>query len=208
VQATFVQGSTVFQSPLKWTVLNSSGDHEHLAILCGPGLKLIELGGSTKLDLWRRHEAPSKALSAQRVFGDFQSHRIPPESEVLAIDAGSFVLQGLTVLQPIARQNAATKGERFAILAHTEASDDFGQKVETYLSGDPDEETQPLGFAWSLKDFKGGVRLKASYWRQHEARFAARPGQVNEWILPLPDELIEVVRQQLGEEVKSKAGAQ
>jgi hypothetical protein len=196
VQATFVQAPTVFQSPLKWNVVNSSGDHEHVALLCGPGLKLIELDGSTKLDLWHHYESASEALSAQRVFGDWRSHPVRSESDVAAMDKGSFVLRRLIVLQPRARQNLATKGDRFAILAHAEASDEFGQEVETYLS-DPDEGKLPLGSGWSLKHFKGGVKVKPSYWRQHEGRFTARPGQVNDWSLSLPEELLSVVREQL-----------
>ena len=34
-----------------------------------------------------------------------------------------------------------------------------------------------------------------AYWRQDVGHFEARPGQINEWTIPLPDELIQAVRQ-------------
>ena len=114
------------------------------------------------------------------------------------MDTGRFVLRRLIVLQPCARQNAATKHERFAILAHCQAKDEFGNEVESYLF-DPDEGKQPIGVS-SLKDFNGAVTVKPSYWRENEGAFVSSPGQVNEWTISLPEELIDVVRKQLVEE--------
>ena len=41
------------------------------------------------------------------------------------------------------------------------------------------------------------MTVPSSYWRQLEGSFSVRPGQVNEWTLPLPDELLNAVREQL-----------
>ena len=46
------------------------------------------------------------------------------------------------------------------------------------------------------------LELPAEYWREVGTGFEARPGQVNEWTIPLPDELIKAVR-----EASSRPGA-
>ena len=38
------------------------------------------------------------------------------------------------------------------------------------------------------------LELPAEFWREVQDRFEARPGQLNTWTIPLPDELIQAVR--------------
>ncbi len=112
------------------------------------------------------------------------------------MDPGSFLVRRLIVLRPCARQNKAIEGERFAVLAHTGETNGDQFEVQTY-SSDPAGGKDPLGVGDRLTRYKGGVTVAASYWRQLEGRFSVRPGQVNDWTLPLPEELINAVRQQL-----------
>jgi hypothetical protein len=96
------------------------------------------------------------------------------------------------------------KDERFEVLAHTSRAEMFLHDVETY-SEDPVEGKNPLGSPWLLDEFNGAVTVGRSFWTKPEAPFTARPGQVNEWIIPLPEDLIKVVRQELERDENSKS---
>jgi hypothetical protein len=193
--ANFVAGPTTIRAPLQWTALDSDGHERRQQILAGPGLKQTEISGATKLDLRHFFQSKSK-LSVQRVFGDFHSPRVPSRSDAVAMDPGSFFPRRLIVLRPCRRQNPAVKDERFEVLAHTEAAHELGLQVSVY-SNDPDLGEDPFPTSSTLRDFKGGVTVAPSYWHELEGRFLVRPGQVNEWTLSLPEELINTVREEL-----------
>ncbi len=112
------------------------------------------------------------------------------------MEPGSFLLRRLIVLRPCARQNQAITGERFAAVAHTGETNEDQLEVQTY-SHDPERGGDSLGIGDPLASFKGRVTVDPSYWRQLDGRFSVQPGQVNDWTVPLPEELISAVRQQL-----------
>jgi hypothetical protein len=202
VEATFVQKPIEFQPPLKWTAHDSLGKELTRAILYGAGTQQTAIGDATRLDLWNVYGGSSASLGAVRVFGDFHSDSSRTASDAVAIESGNFLLRRLIVLRPIVRDKTAIKGERFAVLAHIEnpgvikEPDDWSGEVRAY-STDPDSENESLGPGLPLNRYKGSVTVEPLYWRQLEGHFAVRPGQVNDWTVPLPEELLKVVREQL-----------
>jgi len=198
---TFVQTPSTIQPSLKWRVIDSLGFDRCRTIVFGPGMKQSEIGGATKLELWYvvnsdAFGSPYSQGGTERVFGDFHSQNVRPESDAVAMELGSFLPRRLIVLRPCARQNSPKKGERLEVLAHTEASEVRAWDVKAY-AGDPDNGQNPLGTEFTLAIFKGAVTVAPSYWRQLEGRFSVRPGQVNDWTLSLPAELIDAVRKRL-----------
>jgi hypothetical protein len=49
------------------------------------------------------------------------------------------------------------------------------------------------------------VELSADFWDKVDTGFEVRLGQVNEWTIPLPDELIEAVRAAIKADATDKA---
>ena len=175
LQMTFVQGPATFQPLLKWTLVDSSGVVRPRMILSGPEKKHIELNGSMHFDLWHFYN-PLKSLAVQSVYADFHSQRLRSESDAVAMEPGTFLPRSLIVLRPLVSQNAANKGERFEVLAHTVATDEFAHDVR-YYSQDPNDGQEPLGTSWKLWQFKGRVTVSPSYWRQTPGAFRCAPGR-------------------------------
>jgi hypothetical protein len=208
--ASFVQGPTTVQASLNWKVVNSIGGERSLKILWCPGSVQSELGGATKLDLWHRYDASNpfgakRIDGVQRILGDIHSQVARSKSDEVAIEEGCFLLRELVVLRPYGGQNAAVKRDRLEVLAHTGATETSEFGVTTYTT-DADDGNGPLGSPWPLHDFNGRVAVPRSYWRQLEGHFLVRSGQVNEWPLPLPDELTSFVRERLGDIQNAEPG--
>ena len=54
-----------------------------------------------------------------------------------------------------------------------------------------------MGLEWSVTMGVEKLELPAEYWSRLNKSFEARPGQLNEWTIPLPDKLTQVVREKL-----------
>jgi hypothetical protein len=103
----------------------------------------------------------------------------------------------LIVLRPCVRQDPANKGERFEVLAYAVTTAAVLVREVKPYSTDPDNGDDPYSTTFSLTTFKLGVTVAPSYWSQLEGRFSVLGGRVNDWTLPLPPELISVVRERL-----------
>ena len=55
------------------------------------------------------------------------------------------------------------------------------------------------------RDVVPSVELPPEFWDNVDTAFEARPGQVNEWTIPLPDALIKAVRAALKVDPAAKA---
>jgi hypothetical protein len=197
LEMTFVQAPTTFQPLLKWRVVDSQGDDRSRKIFYGPGFKQIASGGATKLELWHFYTA-RESWDVQCVLDDSHAPGVRSETDAVAMEVGHYLLQRLVVLRPCVLKERARKGEWFDVLAHSAAMllYIFADYVTTYYS-DLDQSQKPLRTPLSLDSYKRGVNVPQSYWSQLEERFSVRPGQVNDWTVPLPEELINVVREQL-----------
>jgi len=201
VLATFEQAPTTLQPPLKWSIVDSAESLQTRSIMIGPGLKQIEIGGQTTHDLWFRSQS---AQGFERLVGDFRSPIARSEPAALAMEPGSFILRRLIVLQPRARRKNIVNGERFAVVARNETPFLWNDLRVKCYTADPDDGAAPFG-TYDLSSFLGGVKVSASYWRELDGRFLARPGQVNEWTLEMPTEIVSAVRERLANKQSPKA---
>jgi hypothetical protein len=198
VLAAFEQQPTTFQPPLKWSIVDSAEKLQARSLITGPGLRQMEIGGQTELALWY---SPRQAQGVARVFGDLRSPGVQSEPTAIALEAGGFFFQQLLVLQPRVRRKNTLNGERFEVLAFTESSDLYEPSVDAY-SSDPDDDGDISSGRMSLPSFMGGVNLGPCGLYMP---FLARPGQVNEWTLEMPPEVVSVVRDRLANKSNSKA---
>lgn len=202
VEATFDEKPIEFQPSLKWTVLNSAAEARPRTILYGQEGKQMLIGGANRLELWSVYGGMSASRSAQWVYGDLRSQGARSWSESVAIEPATLVLRRLIVLRSIGPEDKGLTGERFGALAHTafpvvKKESPFFQHDVRYYSTGPDFDGEPLGPGWPLRDFRGSVAIAPEYWRKLEGHFVVRAGQVNDWTLPLPEELLNVVRESI-----------
>jgi hypothetical protein len=87
-------------------------------------------------------------------------------------DARDYQLMSLVVLRPTPAPPDKTNRTRFEVLARVRPPSQPG-----------------LGEAT--------IATPEAFWETQGAGFVARPGQVNEWTISLPDELIKAVREKL-----------
>jgi hypothetical protein len=193
--ATFVSVPTTFQPALSWTLGELLEGAPLRSVLCGPQAVPIAIGAATKLELWHYFNS-TVSTRVQSVFGDFSSHAVRPQSDSIAMETGSYALKSLTVMRPNAVQNAANTGQRFRVIAHTQATELGAAGVDSYII-DPATGGNPLGSAYSLKQFRAGVTVPSSYWRHVDGRFVSSAGKVNEWVVPLPEELMNIAREEI-----------
>jgi hypothetical protein len=201
VLATFEQAPTTLQPPLKWSIVDSAESLQTRSVMIGPGLKQIEIGGQTTLNLWC---AAQTTQDFERFFGDFRSPSVQSEPVAIGIQAGTFFLRRLIVLKPRTQPKKAMNRERSEVLAHTDRKDPFVALVNGY-SSDPNDGKKPYS-TFSLNFFeKRAVTLSPSCWSELDARFLARPGHVDEWMLEMPAEIVNVVRETLANKQDPKA---
>ncbi len=159
-------------------------------IVYGPGSRQIASGGATKSDPWHFYQAP-KSWDVQCVFDNPPAPGVRSESNAVAMEAGHYLLRRLVVLRPCASRDPGRKGEWFDVLAHTAGTPEylFEDDVTAFYK-DPDDGQPSPRTPMSLDNFQRGVAVPSSYWSRLEGRFSVRAGQVNDWTIPLPEELI------------------
>jgi hypothetical protein len=151
---------------------------------------LTEIANLGSLHLW-------KTENSERVFGDIHERDLrelaPGEHEV-KWEAGTYRLGELMVVRPSRGRDSKTT-RRFDVLGQCRAPD-FGHQL---LIGPPHEGILPMiypqiaGPAYRQQSASEGV-IPVGRGAEDVDHFEARPGQINEWTIPLPDELISAVR--------------
>ena len=161
------------------------------SVLWSPdGSPLTEIANLGGLHLW-------KTEKSEQVFGDILERelreRAPGEQDV-KWEAGHYRIGELMVVRP-ARGQAFKMKRRFDVLGRC-CAPNFGQQL---LIGPPDEGVLPMiypqiaGPGYS-QQFASKDVIPKGRWADDVDHFEARPGQINEWTIPLPDELISAVR--------------
>lgn len=196
VIATFVQKPVEYQPSLKWKVIDSFGSGWSRTVLCVPGIKQSVINGATGLKFWNISGDGSKT-----VFVDIDRNCIRSPSDTVVVTPGDFLLRRVIVLRLVARKNTAVERERFETLAYTRAPNvandaDVADEVYEYPYG-PDSGLFSGSISGGLKSCKCSVNIAPQFWRQLEGRFVVRPGQSNDWMLPLSEELLNTARQEL-----------
>jgi hypothetical protein len=135
-------------------------------------------------------------------------------SEGLRWEPGTYRLNELIVLRPTAAPDVEAGRRRFDVLADS-YSDDFRHRIQL-LPKAPAAEDLRMGYSQLAGRFIGGgrsgaastptIELPKEFWAKANTGFEVRPGQVNEWTIPLPAELIKAVREALktGSPAKAK----
>ena len=190
------------------------------SIVCGPANKHARVDEATKLELWYFYDRSNESTRVKTVFADLRCQWVANWSDAVVIETGNYRLRRLVVLTRSVRQEPRTndkrldrglldatpgervghvakiKGERFEVLTYALANKASEEYVRAYLD-DPFVGADSLGGPGFLGDFKGGVAVAPSYWRDLEGHLTVRPSQLNEWTITMPDEMIAAVRKAL-----------
>jgi hypothetical protein len=133
---------------------------------------------------------PECSTDPDQLFANIPADSIPQSPDRIDFEMGEYSLERLLILQPHADPKTASGWHSFLVLSliQPEENSTFFNIVSRQSHGI----MQPLSNANAL-----GLAVAESYWRDAWGRFWARPGQVNEWTIPLPDELVKSVRAKL-----------
>lgn len=127
------------------------------------------------------------------------SEPLPPGSN-LPLEIGNYGLSGLGVWRRAPVGEPGQKRFKRLVSAHSAARKYVQPAVEAapaHLEAKAQAEKVPAKRA----EF---IELPPAYWARIEASFVARSGEANEWIVPLPTELIQAVREALEAEKSNK----
>jgi hypothetical protein len=174
------------------------------SLLCGTkGTQSFEFVDLAALHLW-------KAAKSKQTFGDILDRdlRQRPAGDVeLQWERGSYQLAELMVIRPYPGRDVEKGRRRFDVLVSV-CSSDYGHWCQEDV-GPPGAGIiempypQIAGHGTAAPFGSQGV-VPEDYWDKTVAHFEARPGQVNEWTVPLPDELIKAVRAALAADPGAK----
>jgi len=120
--------------------------------------------------------------------------------------AGDYRLNRLIVLRPVTVAKPDFPAERFDFIAqslhrHSDTDGLNPHEMQIYVvETPPSGKLGPPNYGNLIQRVNNMV-FSSSYRSLTKGRFKARTGRVNEWVIPLPEELIKVVRDKL------KAGA-
>jgi hypothetical protein len=190
-----------YEPPLRWQMgqpapgaISSLRD-----VLCRPGGKLSEIVDASHFFLWRL--VGEKNDLDGPVFADLPSDSVSSPGDTVRFAAGEYRLLRLIVLRPVAGpKKPEFPVERFDFIAQaarTQAQGAFLKfifRMEIAPSRKMDP-SQQGGFGNYEQD--NYSVFSSSFRGLTKGRFEARAGQAGEWLIPLPDELLKVVRAKL-----------
>ncbi len=163
-----------YQSPYVWR-LPTQGEKE----------QSIERMLYTKPDL-----GPECSTDPDQLFANLPADSIPQSPDRIDFEMGEYSLERLLILRPHVDPKTASGWHSFLVLSLIQPEENSTSFNIVYR--------QPNGILQSLSNGNAsGIAVAESYWRDVRGRLRARPGQVNEWTIPLPDELVKSVRAKL-----------
>jgi hypothetical protein len=191
----------VLKGPFLWTLAEDPAP--------GDGTSATKLGPGDSADLWSH---------------DLREENLPPpspERPEASWEIGTYGLDALLVMRPARAEKIEAGRERFDVLAAICSR--RGWRMIQYRSAPPtpaDLEHPPgqaivgmgggRGFGHedgSINHWKvAGPTVDGTpeFWDKVDDGFESRPGQVNEWTIPLPDDLLKAVREALKPGAASK----
>jgi hypothetical protein len=182
------------------------------SILSGPGASTFEIMHSRGLVIWALTDEVYVFRADVR---DEDLRQVQETSEALKWEPGTYALNELIVIRPTRSKDVETGRKRFDVLARVYA--DGVQHGVQFRQAAPTSTELDRGY-FEMAGFNDGagmwgefnalaptIELPAKYWTKQASGFEIRAGQVNEWTIPLPDELIKVVREKLKNDEPAKA---
>ncbi len=132
-------------------------------------------------------------------------HPIQGPEPTLMWERGAYDLASLMVLRPLASSDRNKGIKHFGVLVETRRREGTVGMVYEVRDGTPTEYTLTRSQQNVLATAStAALELPDEYWSRLNDSFQARPGQINQWTIPLPDELIKAVREKLDTEKKSR----
>ena len=125
--------------------------------------------------------------------------RANPAQNAIETEPGSYHVLSVTVLRHRPREDdLPIKGEGFEFIARATRNPNDPQESDNWARiFDDVSEQQPVPLQ--------AVDVPKNYWRSLDKTLQGKPGQVDEWTIALPDELIKAVRDKLKAEPATKA---
>jgi hypothetical protein len=180
--------------------------------------------------LWKNPDFPLRELWAELQPGDVREIEDP--AGTMEWERGTYQLAEVLVLRPIESTEGQSGRRRFAVIVASEFLPPRGSMRGTWVYDSPPAEVPADGpRAKGGAPTKGG-RTKAQggsrseqlwevarrgiegetalvvpeeSWSKTVTTFEARPNQVNEWTIPLPDEVSDAIRERLKAGTNAKA---
>ena len=132
-------------------------------------------------------------------------HAIEGPEPTLMWERGAYDLASLMVLRPLASSDSNKGIKHFGVLVETRRREGAVGIVYEVRDGPPTEYTLTTSQRKvGPTTFSTAMELPDEYWSRLDNSFQARPGQINEWTIPLPDELIKAVRETLKAKKKGR----
>jgi hypothetical protein len=172
----------------------------------GPGSERTWTKYSRGLSLWVRFrpddqpENQEASKTTRGVLAEIHESNFSSRSSAEHVELGSYFLSRLLALRPVQSEDAPKGIRRYEVLVATLPNGVTDLRLVKYLDKplDPDSRHPPPYGAPIEPPSLIGLELPADYWAN--AMFAARPGQPNEWTIPVPDAFIKAVRDRLAED--------
>ncbi|MFI5458609.1 MAG: hypothetical protein ACHRXM_24515 [Isosphaerales bacterium] len=207
VAAQFGFAGITYQPALRWRLgpWQSQETHPVRNILCRPGGKQAEIVKESNFRPWQVG-FQNGGVSDSPVFADLFSDSLSRTADAVDLAAGDYRLDRLIVLRPVTAPKPNFPAERFDFIAqvlfpYSESAGLNPHEMFIFMvRAAPSGKTDPPRYGNRMARFNN-ILFPSSYRDLTKGRFEARVGRVNEWVIPLPDELIKVVREKL------KAGA-
>jgi len=173
------------------------------SVLCGPADSVMEILEPNGLYLWATALPPT--LRADILTSHMRS--IDQTSRSLKWERGTYRLSELIVLRLIREPTGTAGRQRFEILARCSpwnANNQYGFHREP----PSDDKLRYPGHLLGARETTAmqGIVIPGKSWAEIPDSFEARPDQVIEWTITLPERLINLVRERLSTERKGKSG--
>jgi hypothetical protein len=176
--------------PLSWKSSSTSEVH----VLCLPKVGQLRLDQELKLHAVcypgpGRNETGDELLASGRIHGHLHSNPSISAMEPIDFEAGLYSLDELIVIRPRASSKPSA-GEVHDVLCLMNR-DAEGASIGLMLEGSDGESTSCLS-----PQPAHGIRINPTE-REKLDHFDARPGQIAEWVISLPEGLIKEVERKL-----------
>jgi hypothetical protein len=210
VAASFRFSGITYQPPLRWQQTQWGQIAGVRNLLCGPGGKQAEIDRSadaSQFFLWQLLPPEGDDTSTGPAFADLLPESLSPASETVNFAAGDYRLARLLVLRPVAKQPTDCPAKRFDFIAqlvpHSGTPDPARMHI-FHLEMAPTRKN-PLLDNQNRRTSEQYMAFPPAYRSLIKGRFQVRGGHANEWVIPLPDELINTVREHFKPDATAKS---